>query len=74
MSEDWIKHAGGDSPVHPETAVFVRYRGPADPAKGLRMPEGPHRAVRYHWSHDGGADDIVGYRIFLSAVERGFAN
>lgn len=54
-------HDGGNCPVAPTTPIRPTYRGPADPAKGIRITFAP--AGRLDWSHDGGPDDIIGYEV-----------
>lgn len=66
---DWIKWAGGERPVPPRDVVETLYRGPEDPALGVRWgwPH-PCPAWRLDWSHDGSDDDIVYYRVVAPAV------
>ena len=64
--KDW---AGGESCPEPADAmVWPVYRGDANPAFGIRIVSA--RASRLDWSHDGGNDDIVGYRVAYRNVER----
>lgn len=58
---DFTPHDGGPCPVEPFTPVSLIYRGPEDPAKGVRIPFAA--AARMDWSHDGGPDDIIAYRV-----------
>lgn len=60
---DWIEWDSKEEfPRVPfETPVRVKYRGAEDPAKGIRIPFS--QMVRFDWSHDGGPDDIIAYRI-----------
>lgn len=58
----WAMWSGGDCPVDPELPVQLRYRGPEDSAKGVRITAAP--AGRLDWSHDGSDDDITAYRPF----------
>lgn len=59
----------GSSDIPPGVGPFDQinpiYRGPYDPAKGIRITCGPAR--RLDWSHDGGPDDIVAYRIIYKS-------
>lgn len=69
-----IPHDGGECPVGPMVPVYPSYRGPIDPAKGVRIACAP--AWRLDWSHDGSDDDIIGYAIARDlmparAAERG---
>jgi len=61
MHQEWIKWRGGECPVDPTALVEVRYRAPADKAKGVRI-EWPCPAWRLGWLHDGADDDITAYR------------
>ena len=56
---------GGECPEHPDSRIYPEYRGPVDPAKGVRITCAP--ASRLDWSHDGGPDDIIAYRIGYDA-------
>ena len=49
-TSEWIARGGGDCPVADEATVEARHRGGG-------------AASRYGWSHDGGRDDIVAYRL-----------
>jgi hypothetical protein len=51
----------GTPDLAPDTPVRPVYRGKADPSKGIRVSIAP--AIRLGWSHDGGPDDITGYRV-----------
>jgi len=60
IADGWIEHDGGRrSPVAPDTLVSVLYRGPEDPAKGIRIPFAC--ASRLAWWHNGEDDDIIAY-------------
>lgn len=63
MSDDFapIIHTGGSCPVEPMVTVRPVYRGKEDKAKGIRIKVAP--AARLDWSHDGGPDDIIAYRV-----------
>jgi hypothetical protein len=59
---DWINWNGGNHPdLPPMTPVWVKYRGHQD-REGIRIPFAP--ASRFDWSHDGGPNDIIGYKPF----------
>lgn len=59
---DWTTwHGNGTPDLPPMTPVRPKYRGPANPVKGVRMVIGP--VSRLDWSHDGGPDDIVAYQV-----------
>jgi len=51
----------GHPEIDPMTPVRPVHRGKEDPAKGIRITLG--LAIRFDWSHDGGRDDIIAYRI-----------
>lgn len=51
----------GHPDLDPMTPVRPVYRGKEDPAKGIRIPFGP--ANRFDWTHNGGRDDIIWYRV-----------
>lgn len=60
--DGWIAWTGNAMPVDGTDEVEVRYRAPANPAKGTRI-EGPVLALMLNWSHDGEDDDIIAYRV-----------
>lgn len=52
---------GSECPEPSGAKVWPIYRGPANPELGIRFTCAV--AGRLDWSHDGGDDDIVGYRV-----------
>ena len=62
LPEGFIRHDGGPCPVYNRQAwIEPEFRGPEDPAKGVRRAFG--RAWQFVWEHDGEDDDIIGWRI-----------
>lgn len=59
-ADGWIEHNGGPCPLNPESWVAVRYRGKADPSKGVLRTH--CFAGMFAWHHDGAEDDIIAYR------------
>lgn len=63
LPEGFTPHDGGmgyRDHILPRDWIEPIYRGPEDPAKGIRRAYGV--AMAFNWTHDGGDDDIVGYR------------
>jgi len=60
IPEGWTAHDGGTQPTSDDTPVKVKYRGPEDSAKGVRIPFSC--GARFDWTHDGGPDDIIAYQ------------
>lgn len=65
LPEGFTRHAGGNewrppAALKPSDWIQPIYRGPEDPAKGIRRHFG--FAGYFDWSHDGGDDDIIAWR------------
>jgi len=59
---DWIPHNGGPMPSGLDgLPIELQYRGHERPDIGIRMACAP--AIRIDWSHDGGPDVVVAYRV-----------
>ena len=59
-ADGWIEHDGGPCPVEPNIWLAVKFRGEADPEKGVLRTHGCSHI--FAWNHDGAEDDIIAYR------------
>ena len=63
---NWIDWQGGeDSPVLPDTLVYLQYRD--EERDGLEC-HGPQQAGGVYWDHKGNSADIIAYKLAKSAV------
>lgn len=53
---DWIRHNGGECPVHPLDVVEVKFKS------GIKAMEGPNKAGAWEWNWIGHLSDIAYYR------------
>ena len=56
-----LPHNGGPRPLPHGIWIEVKFRGEADPAKGVLRTHGPSHI--FAWHHDGAEDDIIAYRL-----------
>lgn len=57
----WLPHDGGACPLDPGVWIAVKFRGEADPAKGVLRTHGYSHV--FAWRHDGAEDDIIAYKL-----------
>ena len=59
---DWIDADGTEPALNQCAWVEPEYRGPELPPPMIRRAFG--QVMAFDWSHDGGADDILRYRVW----------